>query len=305
MRAWEEFQNAMEEKNHNNVSREYQFHEDNPFLESDNPYQEGVALYGAGKLNEAILAFEAQLRKDPKDSNCWRLLGTCYAENDDDTTAIIPLMRSVEADPTNLEALLELGVSFTNELEEGQALRYLHSWLLNHPDFKHVPGDQPVDQAHITAMFVKASEFAPKDPDVWTVLGVLYNLSRQYDMAEQAFVKACALDPKNYSLHNKLGATQANSSQQDGAQKAIQNYRRALELKPNYVRSWANMGISYANQTKYSAAAKYYLKALSLNEKANHIWGYLRFCFACMNRHDLVAKTDQQDLDAFREEFKF
>ena len=39
-------------------------------------------------------------------------------------------------------------------------------------------------------------------------------------------------------------------------------YRHALELKPNYVRAWVNMGISYANQNKHLTAAKYYAKAL-------------------------------------------
>lgn len=154
-------------------------------------------------------------------------------------------------------------------------------------------------------MFVRASEFVPKDPDVWTVLGVLYNLSRQYDLAEQAFERACALDSTNYSLYNKLGATQANSPSPDGSVRAVAAYRRALELKPNYVRSWANMGISYANQTKYKSAVKYYLKALSLNESAEHIWGYLRFAFACMNRQDLLAKTDARNLELFKDEFRF
>lgn len=39
-------------------------------------------------------------------------------------------------------------------------------------------------------------------------------------------------------------------------------YRRAIDLKPNYVRAWVNMGISYANQGMFDVAAKYYLKAL-------------------------------------------
>jgi peroxin-5 len=285
--------------------REYKFHQDNPFLVSDNPYQEGVALYGAGKLNEAVLAFEAALKADMTDSNCWRLLGTCYSENDDDVTAIGPLLKSIECDPTNLEALLELGVSFTNELEESEALKFLHSWLLHHPDFKHVPGDQPVDLQTITAMFVRASEFAPKDCDVWAVLGVVYNLSREFDKAVVAFRNACELDPTNYSLFNKLGATQANSSDPDGPKNAILAYRKALELKPNYVRSWSNMGISYANQGLYQSAAKYYLKALSLNDQADHIWGYLRFTLSCLNRPDLVRKADLRNVDAFTEDFKF
>jgi peroxin-5 len=155
----------------------------------------------------------------------------------------------------HVQALLELGVSFTNELEEGQALHYLHAWLLNHPDFHHVPGDTSVELDHILAMFVRASEHAPKDPDVHAVLGVLYNLSREYDKAELAFERACALDPTNYSLWNKLGATQANSPNADGSTKAVLAYRKALELKPNYVRAWTNMGISFANQNKHDLAA--------------------------------------------------
>lgn len=148
----------------------YQYHSPNPFLESANPYEEGVALYAAGKLQEAILAFEAAVQQQEKSpaakqdnlSNCWRLLGTCYAENDDDSNAILALLKAVDADHTNLEALLELGVSFTNEVEEGEALKFLYSWLQHHPDFKHVPGDQPIDLKHITGMFVRASEFVPK-----------------------------------------------------------------------------------------------------------------------------------------------
>ena len=311
LRAYQEYQAALEEgaaglgRSRALQKREYVFHGENPFAESANPYQEGVALYGAGKLNEAVLALEAALKSNPGDSNCWRLLGTCYAENDDDVAAIVPLMRAVEADPSNLEALLELGVSFTNELADHEALRYLHSWLVHHPDFKNVPGDLPVDAAHVREMFLRASEFAPKDPDVWAVLGVLYNLSREYDLAIDAFERACQLDPTNYSLFNKLGATYANSAHPEGAKNAIKAYRRALELKPNYVRSWANMGISFANQNSYANAAKYYLKALSLNEKADHLWGYLRFTFSCMGRPDLVQKSDARNLALFKDEFRF
>lgn len=89
------------------------FQRDNPFAESSNPFQEGVALYGAGKLAEAALAFEAALQKNPVDSNCWRLLGTCFAENDDDSAAIGPLIKAVDVDPTNLEVRASGGVPRT------------------------------------------------------------------------------------------------------------------------------------------------------------------------------------------------
>ena len=44
---------------------------------------------------------------------------------------------------------------------------------------------------------------------------------------------------------------------------------QALDLKPNYMRAWTNMGISLANLTDYDASARYYVRALALNPKAS------------------------------------
>lgn len=70
---------------------------------------------------------------------------------------------------------------------------------------------------------------------------MLYNLSREYEKAVTAFRTSLQIQPKDYSLWNKLGATLANSSH---SADAITAYQRALELKPNYMRAWTNMGIS-------------------------------------------------------------
>merc|ERR1712137_49934 len=106
-----------------------------------------------------------------------------------------------------------------------------------------------------------------------TVLGVLWNLTREYEHAENAFKEALKLDPENPSLWNKLGATQANSSRPDGSKDAV-----------------------YANRKMYDIAAKYYLKALSLHPQPNHIWSYLRLTLNCMDRHDLASLTEEKML---------
>ncbi len=54
--------------------------------------------------------------------------------------------------------------------------------------------------------FEAAAAAAPADADLQVALGVLHNLSRNFDGAEAAFRNALALRPGDYSLWNKLGA---------------------------------------------------------------------------------------------------
>jgi peroxin-5 len=134
------------------------------------------------------------------------------------------------------------------------------------------------------------------------VLGVLYNLARDYPAAVAAFEAAIRLRPTDYSLWNKLGATQANSME---CAKALPCYVNALELKPQYVRALSNLGISYSNMMSYDAAGSCYLKALSLNPEAKHIWSYLGMTLTSMGRPDLVEKVAGQNVEAFRADFDF
>lgn len=89
------------------------------------------------------------------------------------------------------------------------------------------------------------------------MLGVLYNVTQDYDSAAESFRAALAQNETDYTLWNKLGATLANGGK---CQEALPAYRKAIELRPKYARGWLNVGVSHSNMNQYEEAAASYLK---------------------------------------------
>lgn len=281
----------------------YVMAENNPFLNDTDSLAKGRELFRKGVLTEAVLAIEAECQRAPGNAEAWRLLGCVQAENDDDSQAIAAMNRALAIDPNDLETLLSLGVSHTNELDTSEALRFLQRWVTSHPQHGAAaaeagaaePADPSQRLAHVTALLERALGARPRDADLHTALGVVHNLARRYDEAAGAFRAALELRPGDYSLWNKLGATLANSSQ---SREAVPAYRRALELKPNYMRAWTNMGISYSNLADYDTSARFYVRALTLNPRAAAVWSYLRTALMCGGRTDLLPAAQAEDLAA-------
>lgn len=298
---WEDEYLSELEKLHNGFPSDggYKMAANNPFLLDTNSFEKGRDLFRRGLLSEAVFAIEAECQRHPGNTEAWKLLGTVQAENDDDIQAINALNKALACDSNNLEVLLSLGVSYTNELDQKRALEYLRQWLGKHPLHSTVmqntsgPPDSSQNLSFTIRLFQEAAAASPQDADVYAALGVLLNLARRYGDAVDAFRTALSLNSNDYSLWNKLGATLANSSRSG---EAIDAYRRALEQKPNYMRAWTNMGISLSNLGKYEESARYYIRALSLNTDAGSVWGYLRTSLICGDREDIIDLVDKQDI---------
>lgn len=90
------------------------------------------------------------------------MLGTVHAENDDDGKAIAAMLRALRADGKDLEVLLSLGVSHTNEFAQAEATMYLLTWLKNNPKYNvaitNIPATGDVAPAAAVALFTRAAE---------------------------------------------------------------------------------------------------------------------------------------------------
>ena len=289
-------------------------------LDQPNWMEEGMRAFQAGNLHTAIRAFEMELQlQDMDNATAWTMLGRCHAEQDMDRAAILCLEEAVQRDPYAVEALLALGVSYVNELNQTQALHYLKAWITHNPQFANLDltadayGAPTVHSGNLSAanfdevqrLLLQALESAA-DPmttaRVLEALGVVYNVSRDYEAAIDVLQQACALRPQEYPLWNKLGATLANGGR---SVEALSAYQEALQLKPRYARAWLNMAIAHSNLEQYHDAARCYLQTLSINPAASHVWSFLRIALSCLERMDLLPLVTTRRLEAFSEHFDF
>ncbi|XP_077573366.1 PEX5-related protein isoform X4 [Stigmatopora nigra] len=314
----------------------YYFHTDNPYKDLPNAFEEGLKKSREGDLPNAVLMLEAAVLQDPHDSEAWQVLGTTQAENENEQAAIVSLQRCLELHPNNLPALMAVAVSLTNTGMRYEACEALLRWFRHNPKYKQLlkgknhlvgsPNSQrrlscaPNMGRHESAMLPEVKELFLEavqhnsdsvDPDLLTGLGVLYNLSGEFNKAVEAFNTALSVRPEDYLLWNRLGATLANG---DRSEEAVEAYTRALELQPGFIRSRYNLGISCINLGAHREAARNFLTALSLQRKSRsrqqshqvmsgNIWAALRIALSMMDQPELFQAANIGDLDLLMKAF--
>ncbi|OBZ86413.1 Peroxisomal targeting signal 1 receptor [Choanephora cucurbitarum] len=328
-RDWEHFQPGQGYRAAANPEyNTYQFSTTNPYLLNPALIDQGIQ---SDHLADAILALEAKAQLQTSNADAWQSLGLRQQENERDGAAIAALRQALSMNPRLLDGWLALAVSYTNENCRADAYDALEQWIANHDQYSHLIQSNSTPEgrhAYITRLFLEAARSAPgeqMDPDVQVGLGVLFNMSEEYDKAIDCFQAALASRPRDYLLWNKLGATLANSRNPTGA---IDAYFNALEINPTYIRARYNLAISCINLGQQREAAEHLLTALALQKSnsgsdgsvmvddkgqsipipggmSDNIWSSLRMLMSSMSREDLANECDRHNLDAFRSSFEF
>jgi len=286
-----------------------------------------------GDMMNARYVLEAETQENPDNAEAWVQLGKLHTENDRDDLAIQCFLKAVEVDPFSADALLNLGISCTNEFDEFDAMIHLKNYLKMHHSYnKYLDNNNPFlnyemirqemmndrdDEDYYSKSLrieglkqnfykevVSSMETAALnekgDSDLWIALGISHFIHHQNDKAIDCFRKAVEINPNDYNAWNKLGAILAHSKMNE---EAINTYMKALSLKPNYPRCLANLGIAYFNVDNYDQSMKAFLNAVNIFKDISNVWSYMGSVLIAQHKENLYHLIQSRNLEELKKIF--
>ena len=139
------------------------------------------------------------------------------------------------------------------------------------------------------AIYRQILQGAPNHPDALHLLGVIAHQTGKNELAVELISKAISVNPSS-SMYCNLGYALNDQGKLDAA---VESYRKALAIKPDFVEVHSNLGIALQQQGKLDAAIESYQKAVSIKPD-----------FAEVHSNLGIALQQQGKLDAAVESYR-
>ena len=169
----------------------------------------GQAYEDLGQNEEFLVALKEADRLKPNDVAILVELGHAFRANRKYSEAIDPLRRVVNARPDDVDAMYLLGNTLLMAGKYDQAIKTLSQVLVSRPDHSEARERLRVASAR-KDLLPKLEQFRqrvaqePNSGGAYAQLGQGYNSLGMYAEAEQAYLKAIELEPRNYEFHTRL-----------------------------------------------------------------------------------------------------
>jgi tetratricopeptide (TPR) repeat protein len=230
-------------------------------------FQDAVRHHRAGRLREAISAYENLLRRTPDDADLLQLLGVALAQLGRHADGVRFLARSVELKADRPSVLLNLAQALRTLGREAEALEACNRALAldaslagaYHTRGAALAGLGRADEA--LANYAQAARLAPADAGALTDLGVALSAGGRHEDALACFDRALELDPDLLAaLHNR-GVLAARAGQHE---RALQSFDRAITLQPQSAELHCHRGNTLKELGRLSEAVDSYALAVAL-----------------------------------------
>jgi serine/threonine-protein kinase len=196
--------------------------------------QLGNAFLRTGSPQEAIGAFRAAVRLQPRLNLPYLHLALAYKNNRDLPRAIVTLRRGVTAEP-DADAYTVLGSLLREARNAAGAIEALEKAIRLNP--KHGPAYAELGAVYLDKgdpikaipLFKQAVQINPNDGDLLTRLGIAYQDSGDAGNALGILERAVRINTNNAEAHTRLGLLRLSRNDLEGALAACD---RALQINP-------------------------------------------------------------------------
>ena len=124
--------------------------------------------------------------------------------------------------------------------------------------------------------------------------GKAYLKNGEYDKAIEIFKKAVELNPNDYDNWHWLGTSYLNNEQYP---ETINPFKRAVELNPNNEGNWCILGYSYNKNGQHSEAEECYKKAIELNPNNADNWDSLAGFYNDIKEYNKTIETYKRAIE--------
>ncbi|MGH9579716.1 MAG: tetratricopeptide repeat protein, partial [Terriglobales bacterium] len=199
-------------------------------------YVESGDRYFAGRqYREAVIQYSNALQVDPRDAPAHYKLAQSHLRLGSAVAAFNELMRTVDLDPQNWKAQVDLGNLLLGAHQYDQALE--RGQLVLKGDASNVEAQILVANTYFgmgyedraMAAMKKALEMAPNRAETYVNLAIQQSLAGKATAAEESFQKGLAIEPRSARVHQELGHFYG---QQKRWAEAEEELRAARDLEP-------------------------------------------------------------------------
>jgi len=225
----------------------------------------GNAHLNAGNLNEAENCYRRGLDSNPLDSICYSNLGYVLGELGHSAASKQMLLKAVELNPADSDALYMLANLARARGEWLDAITHYRAALSVNADFEICRRDLAISLAQ-TGQYREARDvlepgtaFAPDTADLYFFRGNLHLAAGELEEAMANFRQAAELQPQDSSILINVGVVQFERRELFAA---IETYRGILEFEPNNIQARANLAAALQRSGQLDLAIACYREVL-------------------------------------------
>lgn len=127
--------------------------------------------------------------------------------------------------------------------------------------------------AFVSLLFLASCGNNPEKSRNYLDTGMDYLYHSQFEEAIECFDKAIKYDAENHEAYFYRGCAKYNIFQKESA---LEDYAKTIELNPNYLQAYFNMGLYYRSVNDYDMAC-YYFKIAEAKGRPN-MEDYTKHC---------------------------